>query len=164
MIIETETKLDFNDVLIRPKRSTLKSRSEVTLEREISFKHVPNYTWKGVPIMVSNMDTTGTFEMAHALSPYRVFTCIHKYYTLDDWNLFCDPLSSDYIFDFISVTSGIGREDLERMYSIVDSIPVKFISLDVANGYTEHFAMLFRKSESGIPIRLSSREPLLREK
>ena len=64
MIIENEIKLDFKDVLIRPKRSNLNSRSEVNLNREFKFKHVDNYIWKGVPIMVSNMDTTGTFEMA----------------------------------------------------------------------------------------------------
>jgi GMP reductase len=154
MIIETETKLDFNDVLIRPKRSTLTSRSEVTLERDITFKHVPDYTWRGVPIMVSNMDTTGTFEMAHALSQYNVFTCIHKYYTLNDWNLFCDPLSSDTIFDYISVTSGIGNEDLEKLYSIVDSIPVKFISLDVANGYTERFASVVSEVRRRYPNKV----------
>ena len=63
MIIENDIKLDFKDVLIRPKRSILKSRSEVDLNRSYIFKHNPNFKWKGVPIMISNMDTTGTFEM-----------------------------------------------------------------------------------------------------
>ena len=79
-----DMKLDFKDVLIRPKRSNLTSRSEVDVERDFTFKH-SSYKWKGVPIMIANMDTTGTFEMAEAVSKHKIFTCIHKYYSLDDW-------------------------------------------------------------------------------
>ena len=88
MIIDNEIKLDFKDVLIRPKRSTLKSRSEVDLHRHFKFKHVNDYNWKGVPLMVSNMDTTGTFEMAKEVSKYEMFTCIHKHYSIEDWKNF----------------------------------------------------------------------------
>lgn len=78
-----DIKLDFSDVLLLPKRSQYSSRSEVSLERTFKFKYSP-YTWTGVPIMVSNMDTTGTIEMASELQKHKVLTCLHKYYTATD--------------------------------------------------------------------------------
>jgi len=66
MRIEEDLKLGFKDVLIRPKRSTLKSRSDVELERQFTFKH-SGQTWSGVPIIAANMDTVGTFAMATAM-------------------------------------------------------------------------------------------------
>ena len=138
MYIENEIKLDFKDVLIRPKRSNLTSRSEVDVEREFTFKH-SSYKWKGVPIMVANMDTTGTFEMAEAVSKHKIFTCIHKYYSLDDWIHFSNHYNKD-ILNYIAVSSGSREEDLEKLQSILVIIPeINFICLDVANGYTEHF-------------------------
>ena len=80
MRIEADTKLDFKDVLIKPKRSTLSSRSEVSLDREFTFRN-SKQTWSGVPIISSNMDTTGTFETAVELSKHKLFTCLHKHYS-----------------------------------------------------------------------------------
>ena len=79
MRIEDEIKLTFDDVLIRPKRSTLVSRSEVVLERQFKFRHT-NETWTGVPIFSANMDTTGTFETAITLQKHKMLTAIHKFY------------------------------------------------------------------------------------
>lgn len=76
--------MDFGDVLFRPQRSALKSRAEVNLEREFTFLHSKK-VWKGIPIISSNMDTTGTFEMAVSLAKYKCLTTIHKYYTPEDW-------------------------------------------------------------------------------
>ena len=87
MRIEYDVKLDFKDVLIRPKRSVLKSRSEVTLEREIRFKH-SHVTWHGVPIVAANMDHTGTFAMAKALAEHKILTAIDKFITVDEWQDF----------------------------------------------------------------------------
>ena len=83
MKIDPEIKLDFSDVLIRPKRSELASRSEVSLERTFKFKNSP-LTWTGVPIIVSNMDTTGTISMALSLQKHKMITCLHKYYTYSE--------------------------------------------------------------------------------
>ena len=77
MRIEEDLKLGFKDVLIRPKRSTLKSRSDVQLEREFTFKH-SGQTWSGVPIIAANMDTVGTFAMAKALASFGVLTAVHS--------------------------------------------------------------------------------------
>ena len=144
MIIENEIKLDFNDVLIKPKRSNLNSRSEVELLREFKFKHVNDYTWKGIPIMISNMDTTGTFEMAIEGSKFNIMTCIHKYYTLAEWQLFIQSVTvfenNDNIFNHIAISCGSKDSDLIRLDEILTKIPqLKFICLDVANGYTQSF-------------------------
>lgn len=141
MHIENEVKLDFKDVLIRPKRSNLSSRSEVTIEREFVFKH-SSFKWKGVPIMVANMDTTGTFEMAISTYKHKLFTCIHKYYTIDEWKTFRDAvvLTDDGLFNYIAVSSGSKNEDLDKLQLILQEVPqINFICLDVANGYTESF-------------------------
>ncbi len=83
MRIENDLKLGFRDVMFRPKRSTLKSRSEVILERTFSFLH-SGRTWTGIPIMAANMDTVGTFAMARQLTPKKLFTVLHKYHSIDD--------------------------------------------------------------------------------
>ncbi|XP_044783339.2 GMP reductase 1 isoform X3 [Bubalus bubalis] len=85
--IDADLKLDFKDVLLRPKRSSLKSRAEVDLERTFTFRN-SKQTYSGIPIIVANMDTVGTFEMAVVMSQHSMFTAIHKHYTLDDWKLF----------------------------------------------------------------------------
>jgi len=80
MRVEHDVKLTFDDVLIRPKRSTLVSRSDVTLEREFSFRH-SDTTWKGVPIVAANMDTTGLFDVARVLQGHGMLTCLQKFYS-----------------------------------------------------------------------------------
>ena len=90
--VSDDTKLDFSDVLITPRRSGLKSRSEAVLEREVYFVN-SDQTWKGVPIAVANMDTTGTIEMARELQKSKMLTCLHKYYSHQD---IPDDLDTDY--------------------------------------------------------------------
>ena len=82
MRIEYDIKLGFKDVMFRPKRSTLKSRSQVSLERTFKFRNSEK-TWTGVPIIAANMDTVGTFEMAVALAEEKIITAVHKHYTED---------------------------------------------------------------------------------
>ena len=84
MKIEEDVKLDYSDVLIRPKRTTLCSRSEVDLERTITFP-TSKQTWTGIPIIAANMDTIGTYEMYQVFSQYKIITAFHKFYTLEDY-------------------------------------------------------------------------------
>ena len=132
MKILDDVKLDFSDVLLLPKRSEYSSRSEVSLERTIRFKYSP-YSWKGVPIMVANMDTTGTIKMALELQKHKVLTCLHKYYKLNDLkDVRLDP-------EYYAVSTGINDNDLINLSEIVQEIPIKFICIDVANGYMTKF-------------------------
>ncbi|GAA4934716.1 GMP reductase [Algibacter agarivorans] len=153
MRIEYDIKLGFKDVMIRPKRSTLKSRSEVNLERDFKFLHSP-FIWRGIPIMAANMDTVGTFEMAKALSEKKLFTAIHKHYSTEDWNVFSSNIPKD-IENNIAVSIGIGENDSEKLAHIFKFNPfLKFICIDVANGYSEHFANFVKHTRDQYPDKV----------
>ncbi len=153
MRIESGLKLGFKDVMIRPKRSTLSSRSQVDLNRKFTFLH-SNYKWNGVPIMAANMDTVGTFEMAKELAKYKIFTAIHKHYSLQDWQNFIDSTTTD-ITDYFAVSTGTGKADSEKLTAIFKQQPqIKFICIDVANGYSEHFVNFVKKTRSQYPEKI----------
>mgnify|MGYP001828724940 CR=1 FL=1 len=153
MRIEYDIKLGFKDVMIRPKRSTLKSRSEVNLEREFKFLH-SDTTWRGIPVMAANMDTVGTFDMAKALSEKKIFTTIHKHYSIADWSLFLNNLSHK-VTSNIAVSTGISENDSERLNHIFTlNTNLKFICIDVANGYSEHFADFVKQTRSKFPDKV----------
>ena len=138
MRIEEELKLDYSDVLLRPKRSTLTSRKEVQLERTFKFYHSPK-SWKGIPIMTANMATCGTFEMAKVLTDHKLITTFHKYYTVEDFKLFFKDFDNP---DFIVYTLGTREEDFKKLKEMLDADLLKhfsFICLDIPNGYLEHF-------------------------
>ena len=138
MRVETDVKLGFKDVLIRPKRSTLKSRAMVELEREFTFLHSKR-RWRGVPIIAANMDTIGTFETAQVLASYKLLCAIHKHYTLDEWDAFLKDRDRD-IYQRIMVSTGATEEDMAKLESIMQRHPeLSFICIDVANGYAESF-------------------------
>jgi len=135
MRIEDEVKLDFRDVLIRPKRSTLSSRKEVELSRTYKFRH-SSQEWTGVPIMAANMDGVGTIEMAKTLSGHSMFTCLVKSY--DEEDLF--DLATEYSGNCFAVSTGTGERDFQRLSRIINAYPeIRFVCIDVANGYSETF-------------------------
>lgn len=136
MRIEYDEKLDFRDVLIRPKRSVLKTRADVSLEREFTFKHTQT-DWHGVPIIASNMDHTGTFAMAKTLAEHKLMTALDKFITAPDWIKFAKENASILSSTFISV--GISDADFAKLEEVMKVIELPFICLDVANGYTERF-------------------------
>jgi GMP reductase len=153
MRIEYDIKLGFKDVMIRPKRSTLKSRAQVDLEREFSFRN-SQQTFKGIPIMAANMDTVGTFEMAKALSSKLLFTAIHKHYSLEEWQHFMDSAPKD-IENFIAISTGTGKEDSEKLSTLLNAHPqLKFICIDVANGYSEHFVAFVKRTRNAHPDKV----------
>jgi len=153
MRIENELKLGFKDVMIRPKRSTLKSRSQVSLDREFKFLH-SSVTWSGVPIMGANMDTVGTFEMALALAKEKLFTAIHKHYSLQQWSEFMKNAPKN-IADYIAVSSGTGKNDFKKIGEIFEQNPqLKFICIDVANGYSEHFVSFLKQARNQYPDKV----------
>ena len=150
MRIEDEIKLTFDDVLIRPKRSTLVSRSEVVLERQFKFKHT-NEIWTGVPIFSANMDTTGTFETAITLQKHKMLTAIHKFYSIKDWEKNVEKLDPN----FISVTVGQSKEDLQlgqKIFSLNSDI--KYLCIDVANGYREDFINSVKNYREAFPDKI----------
>lgn len=153
MRIEESLKLGFKDVLIRPKRSTLKSRSDVELEREYTFKH-SGHKWLGVPIIAANMDTVGTFRMAEVLASFGVLTAIHKHYTVEQWAEFISRVSPS-VLDHVMVSTGTSEADFDKLQRITSLSPmVKFICLDVANGYSEHFVTFLQRLREAYPNKV----------
>jgi GMP reductase len=150
MRIDTEIKLDYSDVLLRPKRSTLNSRKEVTLERTFKFYHSPK-VWAGVPIMTANMATCGTFEMAKVLAPYKLITTFHKYYKVSDYKEFFKTFNDP---DYICYTLGIREEDIQQLKEMKRVGLMKnfsFICIDVPNGYVNRFLEVIREIRKIFP-------------
>ena len=143
MRIEQDIKLDYDDVLIRPKRSTMISRKDVVLERTFSFFHSKK-TWTGIPIMTANMATSGTFEMAKVLAPYKMITTFHKYYSVDAYQKFFKDFNNP---DYIVYTLGIRDEDISKLKTMIKKKLINnfsFICIDVPNGYLQRFLETIR--------------------
>ncbi len=150
MRIETDLKLGFKDVLIRPKRSTLKSRSQVALERTFTFLHSKRQ-WSGVPVIAANMDTVGTFETASVLAEFGLLTAIHKHYSVKQWDTFLKK-KDDSIYARIMVSTGTAEADFELLRKIIERHPkLEFICIDVANGYAEAFVEFVQRVRASFP-------------
>ena len=129
--ILTEPQLDFSNVLIRPKRSTMTSRSEINLIRTIDMRC--GRKWSGVPIIAANMDTTGTFEVYETLANHGCVTALHKFYTKED---FIEYQSSKVLDpNLFMVSTGISNDDYDRLISIMEVVDCNWICVDIANGY-----------------------------
>ena len=137
MRIEEEIKLDYSDVLFRPKRSTLKSRKDVDLNRKYTFKHSRS-SWKGIPIIASNMDGVGEIDVAKKLSSHKLMTALTKQH---DINQIGTIHKKNIFFDSIALSCGTSKDSYNRLNSILKKYPkFKFICIDVANGYSENFS------------------------
>ncbi len=137
MRIEEEIKLDYSDVLFRPKRSTLKSRKDVDLNRKYTFKHSRS-SWKGIPIIASNMDGVGEIDVAKKLTSHKLMTALTKQH---DINKIGTIYKKNIFFDSIALSCGTGKDSYNRLNSILKKYPkFKFICIDVANGYSENFS------------------------
>jgi GMP reductase len=140
--IINELKLDFDDVLIRPKRSTLSSRSEVSLIRDFHFKHSPR-KFSAVPVIVANMDTTGTFGMANIVCEQQGMVALHKHYKPDQLvEYYCNSTNDHKELTFYS--TGTSSSDIEKLTYVFNAIKSRKcllpnICVDVANGYSEKF-------------------------
>lgn len=144
MRIEEDIKLDYSDVLLKPKRSTLTSRKDVNLTRTFKFYHSKKI-WKGIPIMTANMASSGTFEIAKFLSKKQIITTFHKYYTIEDYKEFFKKFDDP---DYVAYTLGIREEDIEKLNKMKQNNLLKnfsFLCIDVPNGYLERFLENIKK-------------------
>jgi len=145
MRLENDMKLDYKDVLIRPKRSTLRSRREVQLARTYTFCH-SKQTWTGIPIMAANMDGVGTFTMHKALAEHQLFTCLVKHYDKQDWTN-TEGINPNYL----AISSGTGQADWEKCKEIIPTYNLSWICIDIANGYSEFFVEFIKKVRAHFP-------------
>ncbi len=150
MRIESDVKLDYSDVLIRPKRSTLRSRKDVVLTRTFHFLHSKK-TWTGVPIMAANMADTGTFTLAKELATYGMITTLHKYYSIDE---LAEKLPEINNPSRIAYTMGIRDEDFEKLEQVLAKglgQYFDFVCLDVPNAYLERCVSCLQKLRTLCP-------------
>jgi GMP reductase len=153
MRIEQELKLGFKDVLFRPKRSTLKSRSQVNLTREFTFKHCGRQ-WCGVPVIAANMDSVGSFGMAQALAKYNVITAIHKHYSLQEWQAFVQTADAETL-KYVMVSTGTSDADFTKMQATLAlSEDLMFVCIDIANGYSEHLVGFVERVRRALPDKV----------
>jgi GMP reductase len=148
MRIEYDVKLDFKDVLIRPKRSILQSRAEVSLEREFRFKHA-GIKWKGVPIIAANMDHTGTLSMARTLAEHQLMTALDKFISIENWTQFAKAHPEVLSSCFASI--GISEHDFEKLGELSKIVNFSYICLDAANGYTEKYVEFLVRLRNAYP-------------
>ena len=150
MRIEEELKLDYSDVLFRPKRSTLSSRKDVDLNRTYKFKYSKN-EWSGIPIMAANMDGVGELGIADALSANEMVTCLTKQHDVKKLSKYKN-LKKNY--KNIALSIGIKKEDFDNLDKILKEYSFfKFICIDVANGYSEHFSSFLKKVRDKYPTK-----------
>jgi GMP reductase len=148
--IEEELKLDYSDVLFRPKRSTLSSRKDVDLNRTYKFKYSRN-EWSGIPIMAANMDGVGELGIADELSANEMITCLTKQHDVKKLSKYKN-LKKNY--QNIALSIGIKKEDFNNLDKILKEFSFfKFICIDVANGYSEHFSSFLKKVRDKYPTK-----------
>ena len=142
MRIESDLKLDYKDVLLKPKRSKLTSRKDVDMEREFNFLN-SGKEFTGIPIIASSMDGVGTFSMAKILQNYKMLTVLRKHYEPEDWD---NAVASGLDLNYVSICTGTNRiwdedaPDFLTLKVVLEKYPeIPFITIDVANGYHENF-------------------------
>lgn len=157
MRIEQDRKLDFDDVLIKPKRSNLSSRKEPDIRREFVFPH-SSKKYLGIPVLASNMDTIGTFSMARALEKWGCAAVLHKFYGIEDLVDFFTERSEyreknkNHDFDFDHwISTGMTPENIEKIKKLKSLIEIKYLCIDVANGYQESFVEAVKMYREVVP-------------
>ena len=149
MRIEQDLKLDFKDVLIRPKRSTLTSRSEVDISRDFVFLHSQR-KYHGIPIIAANMDATGTFAMARALARHQLSVAVHKHYgEAELLSFFAKQPAIPTAF----YSMGITQPDYDKFRRVKEKAggTIEYVCVDVANGYTKAFVGFIHKLRTAYP-------------
>jgi len=148
--LEEDIKLDYSDVLFRPKRSTLQSRKDVNLKRTYKFKYSKN-EWSGIPIMAANMDGVGELDIAETLAEFEMITCLTKQHGVKKIKK-CKNIKK--IYPHIALSAGIKKEDFENLNEVLKEFNfIKFICIDVANGYSEHFSKFVKSVRDKYPTK-----------
>ena len=150
MRIEEDIKLDYADVLFRPKRSTLSSRKDVELKRTYKFKY-SNHQWSGIPIIAANMDGVGVIEVAKSLAKFEIMTCLTKQH---DIKALKRKPGIKGIHPHLILSTGTSKEDYKRLNDILKEFSfLEFICIDIANGYSDHFSKFVSSVREKYPTK-----------
>jgi GMP reductase len=155
--INYDAKLNFEDVLLQPKRSTLTSRKDVDMTRKFTFRNsqkVMNF----LPIFASNMDGVGTFSMAKVLQEYKMMTVITKTTTPEQWK---EAVGQGLRLQSVSVCTGTNKvfdedaQDYKNMQDILKMFPdIKMITIDVANAYHQNMVEFVARVRDEYPEKV----------
>jgi GMP reductase len=146
--IINETKLDFDDVLIAPQRSTLTSRSDIDISRTFNFYHSTRI-WRGVPIICANMSFC-SFAMATALARHKMIACLHKYHTVDELLQYFKDYPDNVNYTFVSI--GYKKSDLNHLLELKNKLNFQpNICIDVPNGHMDVFVKYCKKVRDNFP-------------
>ena len=150
MRIEEDIKLDYADVLFRPKRSTLSSRKDVELKRTYKFKY-SNHQWTGTPIIAANMDGVGELEVSKSLAKFDIMTCLTKQHDIKAIKRFA---AIKGVFPHIALSTGTSDKDYKRLNEILKEFSFfEFICIDIANGYSDHFSKFVKSVREKYPTK-----------
>jgi len=143
-----DPQLDFKDVLVEPKNSSVSSRSQVFLERCFRFRN--GKTWEGIPIVAANMDTTGTFGVYDVLSKNNILTAMNKFYDDDDYR----EKKGQLHYEMFMVSTGISDADYAKLVSVLNTVDCNWICIDVANGYMSSLMDFCKKVRTAFPDKI----------
>lgn len=167
--IVEEVQLDYCDVMIKPKRSTLNSRSEPDIYRQYRFKYPKSFLYEqnmvyGNGLMVANMATTGTFAMAEVMAKNLMFTCLQKHYTYEELKAFLEKHAGEeieckfegqnaitFFLDYVFLSTGIKEGDYEKICKVLDLGYCKNLCIDIANGYIPKLLDFVKKIREKYP-------------
>ena len=157
MRINYDAKLNFEDVLLQPKRSTLSSRKDVDMTRNFTFRN-SGKQMNFLPIFASNMDGVGTFSMAKVLQDYKMMTVITKTTGIDQWR---QAVGNGVRLQSVSVCTGTNvmwdkdAQDWKTMQDVLKSFPdIKMITVDVANAYHQNMVDFIKKVRDEYPNKI----------
>lgn len=143
--IYTEPQLDFCDVLFQPKRTTLNSRKDAGARRQYKFKYYPEKVMS-CGLIVSNMATTGTMQMAMAVTPYEVMTCFHKHIPYNELKKYF------YTYEQLQFVSVGLKDDKEKFFELLESNPaIDKVCVDIANGYIPNLLKFVKELRTKFP-------------
>jgi len=157
MRINYDAKLNFEDVLLQPKRSTLSSRKDVDMTRNFTFRN-SGKQMNFIPIFASNMDGVGTFSMAKVLQEHKMMTVITKTTGIDEWR---KAVGNGVRLQSVSVCTGTNvmwdkdAQDWKTMKEVLKSFPdIKMITIDVANAYHQNMVDFIKKVRDQYPNKI----------
>jgi len=143
--------LDFSDVLIVPKTTCIGSRKMVNLNNTFNFKY-SSQQLTCLPVMAANMDTVGTIDVMKILADNKMFTCLHKFITLEEFNDNKDFLTENT--DFFAVSIGFNDDEISKLTEINKIVNFKVICIDVANGYIDDFVSFCARVREAFPSKV----------
>lgn len=149
--IMPDPKLDFANVLIRPQKSDLNSRSQVDLNVEYNFKY-STMKWNGIPIIAANMDCVGTFEIYESLSESNMITALHKFYTPQDYKKYNENKQLNP--DLFMVSIGKSDDSISYLKAVQEAVDFKWICIDIANGYIASYPEYCKSIRDAFPDKI----------